>query len=113
MAVVFVVSRNLFDTSQIKESFRDGDDLEYISCSKLSQFIEKLDAHSGKVKALVDYTLFDHPDDIIELQANLDDDVHVIMFGPHELMAELSLLYPNIEFVARSKFFRQPSLYVR
>jgi hypothetical protein len=108
MKKLFVVARNLLDTSQIKESFSSTNEYEYVSCSKLSQFVEKLEGHQGQVFAIIDYSLFDHPDDLIELHSILDEDVHVTMYGPHEMMNTLRELYPTMNFVARSVFFRDP-----
>ncbi len=112
MKKVVIVSRNILDSSRIENDLKRADiDVQKFSSTK--KLIELIDSHLEEICAFVDFSLFDSPDDIVELIPNVDDEnIRIIIFGPHELMNELTSYYPTISFVARSLFFRDPVKYI-
>ena len=108
MTKIFIVCNNLLDTSRLKEVLKEHD----VSVLRNAQkAIEKFEASKDeKITIALDYYSYENLD-LIELISEFDD-AKIVSFVPHEKIDDLKSQAPEVNFVARSRFFRNPIDYL-
>lgn len=108
MSKIFIVCNNLLDTSRLKEVLKEYDVSVHRNVQKA---IEKYEAtNDDSITIVLDYYAYENLD-LIELVSQFDDS-KIVSFVPHEKIEDLKLQAPEVSFVARSRFFRNPVSYL-
>ena len=120
MQIVVVVSRNLMDLEKIRQASRFIKH-DLITCSTHSKIVSMMSAGGGdrKFKLIFDHSLYSDEG----LQAAISQiestalkfkliDPEFLVFIPHEQLNDRKAIQPNLEFVARSKFFHDVAKYL-
>jgi|GEM_PF-6213277 len=115
MEIVAVVSRNLMDLSKIREAARLTPN-DIVTCSSHSRIISMMSAGAGdrRFKLIFDNNLYSDEDLRIAISQIEETALkyklkgtRYFSFANHDKIAELKIMHPEVEFVPRSKFFRE------
>ena len=109
MSEIFVVCNNLLDISKIRESLKGEQVSIFRDHIKLCGAISK--EINEEIEIILDYYTYEKigiKNVVSDLERALGDtnsSIKYTSFVPHEKLSQLKIDAPNINFIARSKYF--------